>query len=114
MFVTSAFFLAAWDPITPLFTSALAGVTNLILDLFLVNVMHKGIAGAAIATVFSQVPLEISKLVNAIWIVLSVHTCLKSQQTADFWRHIWVMLVRWTISFERRQDHLLSLVRLAD
>ena len=55
MFVTSAFFLAAWDPITPLFTSILAGVTNLVLDLYLVNVADMGIAGAAIATVFSQV-----------------------------------------------------------
>lgn len=62
MFVTSAFFLAAWDPITPLFTSALAGVTNLVLDLFLVNVMHKGIAGAAIATVFAQVSHPLSPL----------------------------------------------------
>ena len=55
MFVTNAFFLAAWDPMTPLKSAIAAGVTNLVLDLFLVNVMHWGIAGAAVATAAAQV-----------------------------------------------------------
>ena len=54
MFVTNAFFLAAWDPQTPLKAAILSGVTNLLLDLLLVNVFGWGIAGAAIATVAAQ------------------------------------------------------------
>lgn len=54
MFVTNAFFLAAWDPQTPLKAAILSGVTNLGLDLLLVNVFGWGIAGAAIATVAAQ------------------------------------------------------------
>lgn len=53
-FVTNAFFLAAWDPHTPLKAAVLSGVTNLTLDLLLVNVFGWGIAGAAIATVAAQ------------------------------------------------------------
>ena len=55
MFVTNAFFLAAWDPQTPLKAAILSGFTNLGLDLLLVNVFGWGIAGAAIATVAAQV-----------------------------------------------------------
>ena len=55
MFVTNAFFLAAWDPQTPLKAAILSGLTNLGLDLLLVNVFHWGIAGAAAATVAAQV-----------------------------------------------------------
>jgi Na+-driven multidrug efflux pump len=55
MFVTNAFFLAAWDPQTPLRSAIAAGIINLVLDLFLVNVMGWGITGAAVATVVAQV-----------------------------------------------------------
>ncbi len=57
MFVTNAFFLAAWDPQTPLKAAILSGFTNLSLDLLLVNGLGWGIAGAAIATVAAQVSL---------------------------------------------------------
>lgn len=62
MFVTNAFFLASWDPQTPLKAALLSGLTNLLLDLLLVNVFGWGIAGAAIATVAAQVcpsPLDV-------------------------------------------------------
>jgi len=57
MFVTNAFFLAAWDPQTPLRSAIAAGIINLGLDLLLVNVMGWGISGAAVATVAAQVAI---------------------------------------------------------
>ncbi len=45
MFVTNAFFLAAWDPQTPLRSAIASGLINLGLDLFLVNVIEALIPG---------------------------------------------------------------------
>jgi peptidoglycan biosynthesis protein MviN/MurJ (putative lipid II flippase) len=58
LFVTQAFFLAAMDPITPLFAAVLAGGTNLVLDLWLCCGLDWGIAGASLATAIAQVRLH--------------------------------------------------------
>ena len=55
IFVTQAFFLAAMDPYTPLKAAVMAGLLNLVGDVWLVNGLGWGIAGAAWATSASQV-----------------------------------------------------------
>lgn len=79
MFVTNAFFLAAWDPQTPLRSAIAAGIINLVLDLFLVNVMGWGITGAAVATVVAQVAVS----VLLIW---SVYKPLPSWSPISHWK----------------------------
>lgn len=54
IFVTQAFFLAAMDPMTPLLAASLAGVANLLGDIWLVCGMGWGIAGASLATALAQ------------------------------------------------------------
>ena len=51
----SAMLRAVGDSKTPLVAMTIASVTNIILDLVAVYVLHWGVAGAAAATVFSQV-----------------------------------------------------------
>ena len=55
IFVTQAFFLAAMDPYTPLKAALIAGGLNLVGDIWLVNGLGWGIAGAAVATAAAQV-----------------------------------------------------------
>ena len=50
----SAMLRAVGDSKTPLIAMAVASVTNIVLDLVAVYLLHWGIAGAAIATVFAQ------------------------------------------------------------
>lgn len=66
MFVTNAFFLAAWDPLTPLRSALLSGAINLSLDVLLVTVLGWGIAGAAIATVAAQVTSLLSHYLSCL------------------------------------------------
>lgn len=53
--IFQSFFAAAERPDLSLKIAILAGLTNMLLDLILVGVLHGGIAGAAIATVIGQI-----------------------------------------------------------
>lgn len=88
MFVTNAFFLAAWNPLTPLRSALAAGSINLVLDLFLVNVVGWGIAGAAVATVCAQagsfsLSLFLRAPPAAFLVVVQLASSLCHQKTAS-------------------------------
>jgi len=53
--VGQALFLASKDSITPLKSTLIGAVVNLIVDVVLVMIFKRGVAGAAFATCFSQV-----------------------------------------------------------